>query len=757
MPIAKVSATATMSSRQSPSNADAFDRLHPEIRRWIWEKKWSELRDIQSQSIAAVLDGADDILISAATAAGKTEAAFLPILTIIKEIEQQGLSVLCVSPLKALINDQFQRLDLLCDRLEVPVVRWHGDAPQSAKKKTIKDPRGVAIITPESIEALFVRRPATARALFGSLQFVVVDELHAFLQGPRGLHLSSLLNRIDALNEIRPRRVGLSATIGDHSEAARWLNWRAPEKVLVLHSSSDKRELRLQVRGYEEPPPKPSHKETDLDEDPNEPIIRIAEHMFTSLRGANNLVFGGRRKDVETLADRLRVQSESERVPNEFFAHHGSISKPLREELETRLRKGDLPTTAVATSTLELGIDLGSVKSVAQYRAPRSISSLKQRLGRSGRRAGAPSILRIYVPEKSVREGDDPIDQLRLEIIRSVAAVRLLIRDKLEPLSIDGSTATVVLHQTLSVIAEQGGQLAPKLYGTICETGPLSCFSRKDYARLLRHMADREVRLIEQAPDGEIMLGELGEKIVGSRTFYAIFPTDQEWRLVHKGQALGTIPLSNVLGVGSLVLFAGRRWRVSAIDDPGKVLEVVPHPAARIPMFESAFSEKISDAFVEEMKAVLNGFDEPPYLDAEATRLLSDARKAYKKFRLSTETVIAAGHDAHIFLWRGTALTNVFAVVLQSAGLECEAHDLGVTITDTTPDKARAFMRQIANADPPKPDSLSEFVGNLRSAKYDDLLSEEIHRIEWQKRNAAYCLEIPGAAQSVLQAPFGEA
>ena len=739
---------AMMSSPPSPSKA--FDRLHPEVQRWIWEKKWRGLRDIQDRAIPAILDGEGDVLISASTAAGKTEAAFLPILTAIKNEDAPGLSVLCVSPLKALINDQFQRLDLLCERMEIPVVRWHGDAPQGAKQRTLKEPRGVAIITPESIEALFVRKPAAARKLFGSLRFVVIDELHAFLHGPRGLHLSSLLTRINELNQSRPRRIGLSATIGDLSAAARWMNWRHPEEVFILESSAEKRELQLQIRGYEELPPASSANEMDLEDDKHSAIARIAEHMFGRLRGENNLVFGGRRVDVEVIADRLRQLSEDASVPNEFFAHHGSISKGLREDLEARLRRGDLPTTAVATSTLELGIDLGSVKSVAQYGAPRSISSLKQRLGRSGRREGSPSILRIYARERFVRNGDDPIDRLRLEIVRAVAAVRLLIRDQLEPPAVDDSTATVILHQTLSVITDRGGERADRLYKAICDAGPLSSFSTQDYARLLRHMAHPDVKLIEQAPDGAVMLGELGEKIVDSRSFYAIFPTDQEWRLIHKGESLGTLPLSNIISIGSLILFAGRRWRVVSVDDPGKVLDVTPHKSARLPKFESAFSESVSDEFVAEMRTVLRGVDEPPYLDKEGLRLLGEARAAYREFEIDSVRILSVGRDTHLFLWRGTAVTNAFAIALQAAGLESEPHDLGVTLPETSGDEARAIVQQISRAAGLTAQELPGFVENIQSAKYDNLISEEILRIEWRKRNEACCDEISTVARELI-------
>ncbi|TAI62020.1 DEAD/DEAH box helicase [Bradyrhizobium sp. Leo170] len=244
-----------MNSPASGSGLEAaYHLLHPKVRRWIRDQGWDELREIQARTILAVLEDDRDILISATTAAGKTEAAFLPILTSIAERSASGFSVLYVSPLKALINDQFRRLEGLCESMEIPVVKWHGDAPQAEKKKAMNKPDGIALITPESIEAMFVRRPADAKRLLSVAEFIVVDELHSFLQGPRGLHVASLLRRIDAMAARPARRVGLSATIGDLGQARAWLRPTNPGSVEQLVANSDAPELRLQVRGYIEPP-----------------------------------------------------------------------------------------------------------------------------------------------------------------------------------------------------------------------------------------------------------------------------------------------------------------------------------------------------------------------------------------------------------------------------------------------------------------------------------------------------------------------
>ncbi|RAH95950.1 DEAD/DEAH box helicase [Acuticoccus sediminis] len=733
------------------SEVSAFDRLHPEIRRWIWEQKWDELREVQSRAITTILSEKDDALIAAATAAGKTEAAFLPILTEVAERKEPGIAALYVSPLKALINDQFRRLEPLCERLGIEVVRWHGDAPQSGKTRILKAPSGIALITPESIEAMLIRRPRDAHRLFAAVDFVVIDELHAFLQGPRGLHLASLLRRLDRISARRARRIGLSATIGDLQIAAAWLHPEAPQTVSVIEAAGDRAEIKIQVRAYLDPPDVDDIDGLEEDEGPRLALDDIADHVFETLRGENNLVFAGSRRRVEALADRLRRRSETAGVPNEFFPHHGSLSKDLRHELELRLKKADLPTTAVATTTLELGIDIGSVKSVAQIGAPRSLSSLRQRLGRSGRRKGVPAILRNYVRDRHIPADADPLDRIRPEVVRAVAAVRLLVAKFVEPPGTSPALATVALHQTLSIIVERGGERADRIYATLCGSGPLSAITAKDFGVLLRGMASPQVRLIEQAPDGTIMLGEMGERLTSGRDFYAIFDSDQEWRLVASGRPLGTIPLSNVVSIGSLLGFAGRRWRVESVDDAAHVLDVAPHPSGRLPKFDRLSVEGIHDRLATEMRTVWMASDAPAYLDQVAAEFLREGRAAFRELSLETKRIVPAASDTHVLLWRGAAFSSTFAVALTSAGLECEVHDFGVTIADTSPVEAAAILGQMAAAPPPNADDLSEFVGNLKTAKFDEYVPDSLLRALWARSNQPLCQQIPATAAVLIE------
>ena len=714
---------------------ETFDRLHPQVRKWVREQGWSELRPVQVNGIEAVLEHDRDVLISASTAAGKTEAVFLPLLTRAAEREAPGLSVLYVSPLKALINDQHRRLELLSERLELPAAKWHGDAPAGPKARIMKSPAGVVLITPESIEALFLRRTRDAERLFAGLDAIIIDELHAFLQGPRGLHLASLLRRIDLLIGRRVRRIGLSATLGDMAFAATWMNPQAPDTVDRVAETSGSPELRLQVRGYEEPP----------ESDPGADALEvISDHLFETLRGDNHLVFGGSRRTVEALSNRLLSRSEQAGVPNEFLPHHGSLSKELREELERRLKAGKLPTTGVATTTLELGIDLGSVKSVAQIGAPRSLAGLRQRLGRSGRRAGAPAILRIYTRERHLGRALDPLDRLRPQTIRAVAVVRLLLARFLESPRSDPAVVTVLIHQLLSIIVERGGVRPDGLYRILCEQGPLSSIEIADFIELLRHLATPGLAVIEQSPDGLIMLGPEGEALTSARDFYAVFETDQEWKLLHGARPLGQIPISNVLATGSLLAFAGRRWRVVDVDDRARVLSVAPHPSGRLPKFDRQSNEPLDDRILEEMRKVYLDADMPEWLDAQSLTFLTQGREAFADLDLERTGLVRSGSDTHVLLWRGTAMNNVVAVALTAAGIGCEAHDLGVTLADTTAEKTRSLLMQLDRS--PSAEALSEFVENLQSAKYDHLAPTSLLQRLWARRHAVICDELPAIA-----------
>jgi ATP-dependent Lhr-like helicase len=711
------------------------------------------------------MDRDGDTLVIAGTASGKTEAAFLPVLSLVADRENEGISVLYVSPLKALINDQFGRLEQLCEAMELNVVRWHGDAPQSAKQALVRNPQGIALITPESIEALLVRRPERARALFRDIDFIVVDEVHAFLHSVRGLHLRSLLGRVAMISKKRPRIVGLSATIGDPQAASAWINPESPDAVDVVVSTAGNPEVKLAVRAYVDAEDllDPDQLESDIveGEAPQKVALDyIADDIFGASRGHNNLVFAGSRRRVEALTDRLRRRAEKIGMPNEFFAHHGSVSKELREPLEKRLKAGNLPTTGVATTTLELGIDVGSIRTVFQIGAPRSMSSLKQRLGRSGRRDGMSAILRMFIRERRVSAKTHPLDRLRLDIVAAVASIVLLGRKYVEKPGTPPGAATVALQQTLSVIAERGGATVADLYQTICAVGPLSAISQAEYVALLRHMMRTE-KIIEQAPDGTVMLGVKGERIAGAKDFFAIFETDEEWRVVADGKSIGTLPMTNMAKAGSYIAFAGQRWKIETVDLNSKVIEVSKATGAKMPSFEPLGREGISDVFAQAMLEVLRSRDLPAYLDDKGKELLTEGRNTFDIHGLDGKVFWEEGGGVSVLTWAGTETNRMLALILKYAGLDAGSHDIGVSVAGCSADMVEAAFRGMVTT-PPLASAVVKMVPDLQSAKYDALVPHEVLESQWIKEHAkpyaeALAIALKLAVASNVTTPLKEA
>ncbi len=491
----------------------AFDLLARPIQRWIWREQWRDLHDVQEQAIVSILDGSD-VLISSPTASGKTEAAFLPICSALSEEAATSLGVIYIAPLKALINDQNRRLDELFKCINAPVTPWHGDIAAQVKRRFINKPRGALLITPESLEAMFVNRGSIIPRLMSKLQFIVVDELHAFIGTERGRQLQSLMHRLELAAQRKVSRIGLSATLGDPDLATEFLRPRFSESVEQVKSSEVSREILMLVRGYK----RVSYRDATESEGTIEsakksggevakPLfgddIEISRHLFERLRGRTNLVFANQRTQVELFADLLRRHGERANVPNEFWPHHGNLSRTIREEAERRLRS-QRPSTVVATTTLELGIDIGAVDSIAQIGAPGSVASLTQRLGRSGRKQGDPSTIRIYIQELEINENTPPVDQLRVSLVQTLAMIRLLLRRWVEPPPPSSLHLSTLVQQVLSLTAQHGGFRAIDAYNALCSTGPFHSVSQAIFVQLLRDLASHE--LITQTHDGLIVL-----------------------------------------------------------------------------------------------------------------------------------------------------------------------------------------------------------------------------------------------------------
>lgn len=719
-----------MATSSPPSSSDqsstGFDRLSEPVRRWIWQKDWRELRDIQEQAIPAILDTEADVIIAAATAGGKTEAAFLPIISRVADAPGRGFKAIYISPLKALINDQFRRLDELCEIAELPVYRWHGDVSASSKARARKQPDGIVLITPESLEALFVRRGAEVAALFSSLEFVVIDELHAFIGQERGKQLQSLLHRLEAAIGRLVRRVGLSATLGDMALAADFLRPGGGDDVVILESASGGATVHLQVRGYEKENDAPGSDGGDETDERDLLYMRqIAGHVFETLRGKNGLVFAGSRANVEAYADLLRQASEKLGVPEEFFAHHANLSRTHREFVEERLKAGKLPTSAVCTSTLELGIDIGAVENVAQIGAPWTVASLRQRLGRSGRRGDKPAVIRLYIPERQLSDDLHPADRLRCQLVQTIAMVQLLARRWCEPPRVDALHLSTLAQQVLAVIAQHGGITAAHAYELLARRGAFAAVSPDVFAGVLRALGDKQNRLIEQAPDGTLLLGEVGERIVDHYDFYAVFQSPDEFRVVCEERELGTLPILTVLVPDMTIIFSGRRWQVIEVRDREKVVVVSPSRSGVPPMFGGEGGD-MHDVVAAGMREVYVSAEVPPFLDETAARLLGEARGEFDRLGLRRSNIVEIDGDTFLFPWAGSVALGTLALALKGSGLAISTRGVILEADRTPADKVVAALRSFEGAPAPDAVYLALTVGNLIHEKYDPYLPREL-------------------------------
>lgn len=695
------------------SDSGAFHLLHPRIQRYLWAEQWEALREVQELAIPLVLRADQDVIIAASTASGKTEAAFLPALTHLLNTEEEGL-IVYISPLKALINDQFERLQRLCEDLEVPVWPWHGDISGSTKQRFFKHPRGVLLITPESLEAMLCNRGTSVEAAFSKLIYIVVDELHAFIGSERGKQLQSLMHRIDVLLRRRTPRLGLSATLGDFSSAGRFL--RAGPSPALVNAASNDNALQLVIKGYEEPgaPNGP-------EDEPTAPNA-VSQHLYRTLCGTNNLIFPNSRREVERYTHLLNRLSEQDGRPREFWPHHGSLSKEIRTDTEAALKQKERPATAVCTNTLELGIDIGAVKSIAQIGPPPSVASLRQRLGRSGRRKGEPAVLRGYVIENAI-DADSPLEtRLRLATVQTIASVFLLTQKWYEPPSVNGLHLSTLVQQLLSSIAQYGGLKAAQAYQLLCtDPGPFHGLSQDAFAELLRHLGQEQILI--QDSSGLLLHGPVGDKLVNHYTFYAAFSVDEEFRIVAAGKTLGTLPVSQLLSPGQRILFGGRTWLVEQVEDAQKTIYVAAAKGGNPPLFNGSGGQ-VHTQVRQTMRRLYQQELEPVFLDPTASRFLQEAQSAYFHLGMDGKLLLDQSSNLLLLTWLGDSANEAIACLLNAQGFVSQADRLGVEISKggRSLDDVIKVLGRIARTPAPSPETLLHSAKNLTTQKWDGLL-----------------------------------
>ena len=632
-----------------------FERLAPFIKEFIYAHNWDELREVQVEACKVIFDTDKHLLLASGTASGKTEAAFLPVLTDISNDPPHSIAVLYIAPIKALINDQFLRLNDLLKEADLPVWHWHGDVSPAHKRRMLKNPSGVLQITPESLENMLLNKGNELMRLFGDLRYVIIDEVHNFMGSDRGLQVLCQLERLSWHTGASPRRIGLSATLGDYTLAEKWLCSGTGVPAVTPAVSSGNKSIKLAVEHFYESRSEEKDKE-DKEEEPGlaeQPARASAfwEYLYERTQNKKCIVFVNLRNDAEMVIAMLRQIADLRNMPDVYHVHHGSISAALRESAESDMKEGTGPSVISATLTLEMGIDIGRLESIFQINAPNSVSSFLQRLGRSGRRGNAAEMW-FLCSEQAPSGVPLPPQQLPWRLLQTVAVLQLYLEERWveSPLAVK-YPLNLLYHQTMSIVSSHG-EIAPEaLVEKVLGMEPFSHITTGDYGELLLHLL--EIGHLQRLEDGGLIIGLEGEKLTGSYKFLAVFADDEnEYVIVADSKPIGKI--ENPPPPGERVTLAGRTWEVTEVDARRKTV-FVTRVKGKVQTYWKGGGYKIHDRILEKMRAVLLCRTGYPYLQKNAKARLSEARFLCEYSGLGELNVVSLGGKTVCILpWAGT-------------------------------------------------------------------------------------------------------
>ena len=620
---------------------NAFNRYAYFIQEYIYQKKWEDLREVQIEACDAIMDTDKNVLIASGTASGKTEAAFFPILTLLDDNPSKSIGIMYISPLKALINNQFERLNELLEKAEIPVWSWHGDISQSHKKKALKTAKGILQITPESLEALIMTHPGDVYRLFSDLRFIIIDEIHAFMGEDRGMQVICLISRLEKMTDCHPRRIGLSATLNDYQPAMDFLSAGSDKDTISVGIKDYKRTISLCVKSFIIPESEESVKKV---------VNGYNNFLYNNCHNKKCLIFTNSRSESEKTIKELKNIAKQRRENDVFFVHHGSVSASLRKETENILKNNEGPTVVAATLTLELGIDIGDLDLTIQIGAPFTCSSFVQRLGRSGRRTGKSQMMFLNLYDNSNKES---LEALPWDLLRSIAIIQLYLEDKwVEPFKQKKKPYSLLAHQTLSILMTDGELTPVELARKVLL---LPAFKDKisldEYKKLLKNMIQKDY--LQRMDNGSIIIGLVGEKICNYYSFYTVFQSRKEYKVIDKNGEIGTI--DRCPADGEIFSLAGRSWVTVAIDHKKMKIYVNHANNSKIIKWYGSDVGDIHSTIIQQIKKILEEDTMYPYLVNDAKEVLCNARKLAKDSGILTYDVIKYDEKSYyICPWTGT-------------------------------------------------------------------------------------------------------
>lgn len=622
-----------------------FDQLHPALQHHIVNSLgWRSLRPLQAASIDPLLAKEDAILL-APTAGGKTEAAVFPLFSRMLSEDWQGLGILYVCPIRALLNNLSERLEHYAGLIGRTVTVWHGDTTEGVRKRTRLDPPDVLLTTPESLEAQLVSAKLDNLAFFGQVRAIVIDEVHAFAGDDRGWHLLGVLSRLEAIVGRPIQRVGCSATVGNPHDL---LTWLSPEGR----------------RGQVLAPPAPSNASTDVRVDFVGSLDNAAQVISSLHRGSKRLVFCDSRAKVEDLAVRLRSRDVA------TFVSHSSLSLTERRDAEQAFAEAR-DCVIVATSTLELGIDVGDLDHVIQIDAPSTVASFLQRIGRTGRRAGTDrNCLFLALTENS--------------LIRATALVSLWEQGWVEPIVPPPQPLHILAQQLMGLLLQEHGFTRADWRRHLEVFLQQADLAETDGQEILENMLSKSL-LHEDS--GRLWFGDAGEAIFGRRHFseiLAVFTAEPLFKVLHGRREVGHAHPMSFRGEARIkpLALGGRNWRITSVDWRRSVVQVEPtDEQGRIRFMGDPVP--LSFEFCRACHTILTNSEMPEWLTRRGRERLQEIRDNHGFLRDGATTLTGTPGKATWWTFGGLVANQQLADGLhRSLGATVSATNFAVSIHD---------------------------------------------------------------------------
>ena len=485
---------------------------------------WTDLTDIQKETIPHILNDENSLII-APTASGKTEAALIPIYNNLITKSLSATSVLYIAPLKALINDMDKRVYTWNQYFGFTATKWHGDASKSKKDTFLKKPTDILLTTPESLEVILINKTEDQKKkIFRNIKYVIIDEIHYFIESERGIQLNSLLKRLTEYSEDFVK-IGLSATVGNPDMVAEWIDYKKPAKII---KTSRKPIIKYKIQDFDK-------------------NIEVAKNLEKYINH-KVLLFCTSRHSVEEFAKIF-----NDNINSNIYLHHSSINKDIREKNEDLFKNVD-KAFMISTTTLELGIDIGNIDLVSMIKPPTSMSSFIQKIGRSGRKSKT---------ERALLFTSDNQDSLKY-----LAQMNLSYKNKVENINIRKKALDIYLHQILSIIFQKIEVKVPDLYYFLNDTYVFRDISKDTYKELIKHLYDTKIL---DLIDSKLSLGYEFEKIFGKRNFlnfYSVFSTSTTFKIKHGRVEIGELDFLYTFGLKEKEKFilGGKYWQIEQID-----------------------------------------------------------------------------------------------------------------------------------------------------------------------------------------------